>query len=155
MTCGRCLPESFWPEVAWVGYPSLLHVSPVVNKYGSQLVFSVSQEFRSGLAACFWPWGAVTHGLALTRRLDGGWRPCSPSGRLTGLPGGVGRWWEASRPLHRPAAPEEAAPRSCDDSDSEASLSFLQYPAGLHSPAWWEGPPSAGENVGPDWEAHE
>lgn len=57
MTCGRCLPESFWPEVAWVSYPSLLHITPVINKYGSQLVFAVRQEFGSGSAACFWgPW---------------------------------------------------------------------------------------------------
>ena len=65
--------------------------------------------------------GAVTHELTVTRRRDGGWRPCSPGGRLTGLAGGVGCWREASGPLHRPQTLEEVAPEKPDDSSSEVS----------------------------------
>lgn len=54
--------------------------------------------------------GAVTHELTVTRRLDGGWRLCSPGGQLTGLAGGVGRWGEDLGPLHRPQTLEEVAP---------------------------------------------
>ena len=36
----------------------------------------------------------------------------------------------------------------------KSRTAFLQYAAWLHSPAWWEGLPSGGENVGPAREAH-
>lgn len=56
---------------------------------------------------------AVTHELTISRRLDGGWRPCSPGGRLTGCPAAsaAGRGLRSSAQAGGPrgSGPGEAA----------------------------------------------